>query len=119
MREYVGSRLPNFTEAQSASLMTSHDFFGLNHYTSMYVADDQNPTGTDGWDNDRHVMTTYYKDGIAIGEQADSTWLYVVPYGMEGVLVHVKDTYSSPEIYITENGVDVPNESYALNCLQC
>lgn len=112
MTEYVGDRLPTFTAEESALLMESHDFFGLNHYTSFYIANCDNPNGTEGWDNDRHVTTTYYKDGVAIGPQADSSWLYVVPFGIEGILVHVKDSYSNPPIFVTENGVDVPNESY-------
>ncbi|KAH3764001.1 glycosyl hydrolase family 1 [Pelomyxa schiedti] len=110
MRYYVGDRLPTFTADQAALLINSHDFFGLNHYTSLWVADNQSPSGTPGWDMDRHVSTTQVKDGVPIGPQADSSWLYVYPPGIQGVLRYVWQNYPSP-IYITENGVDVPNES--------
>ena len=41
--ERVGSRLPNFTAEQSADLMASCDYFGLNHYTSWYTANGADP----------------------------------------------------------------------------
>lgn len=32
------------------------------------------------------------------------TWVYVVPYGIKKTLLHMKERYSNPKIYITENG---------------
>lgn len=43
--------------------------------------------------------------------QADSPWLYVVPWGLRKLLVWIHQRYNAPEIYILENGVDCPNES--------
>ncbi len=42
---------------------------------------------------------------------ADSSWLYVVPWGIRKLLNYIHTRYSAPWIMITENGVDVPNES--------
>lgn len=38
MEKFVGDRLPKFTPEQSKLLKGSFDFWGLNHYTSMYVS---------------------------------------------------------------------------------
>lgn len=43
--------------------------------------------------------------------QADSPWLYVVPWGIRKLLVWIHQRYNGPDIYILENGVDCPNES--------
>lgn len=43
--------------------------------------------------------------------QADSEWLYVVPWGLRKLLVWVDQRYDHPDIYILENGVDCPKES--------
>jgi beta-glucosidase/6-phospho-beta-glucosidase/beta-galactosidase len=40
MKQRLGSLLPRFTAAEKALLKGSYDFFGLNHYTSEYVAND-------------------------------------------------------------------------------
>jgi beta-glucosidase len=51
------------------------------------------------------------KNGVPIGPRADSDWLYVVPWGIRKLLNYIHNTYKAPWIMITENGVDVPNES--------
>jgi beta-glucosidase len=37
MREFVGDRLPKFTDDERAQLIGSYDFWGLNHYSTRYV----------------------------------------------------------------------------------
>ncbi|KAL0346885.1 UNVERIFIED_CONTAM: Oleuropein beta-glucosidase [Sesamum calycinum] len=44
---------------------------------------------------------------------AGSDWLYVVPYGIRNLLVHAKNKYNNPIIYLTENGVDEKNDKSA------
>jgi len=110
MKKRVGDRLPKFTEQQKQLLKGSHDFFGFNHYTSEYIAEPTYPPSGEGWSADEYVVSTRERDGKLIGPQADSNWLYVVPWGIRKNLKWIYDRYRTP-IYITENGVDVPNES--------
>ena len=42
MKELVKERLPKFSQEESASLIGSIDFLGLNYYTANYAKD--NPT---------------------------------------------------------------------------
>eukprot|EP00727_Mastigamoeba_balamuthi_P006766 m51a1_g271 putative beta-glucosidase (488) ;mRNA; f:252995-254908 len=110
MRRLVGDRLPRFTCAQRDSLLRSHDFFGLNTYTSKYAQDRPDAPALGGWEVDMHTTIRADRDGALIGPQADSSWLNVVPWGIQRVLRHIKETYGNPPVYITENGVSVPGE---------
>ncbi|KAL0478093.1 beta-glucosidase [Acrasis kona] len=114
MRDSCGDRLPQFTEQEKELFKaTKSDFFGINHYTSTYVGAPrkekvkENPT----WYDDINVFTSYEKDGKLIGDKADSSWLYVVPWGCRKLMNWISKRYGSVPIYITENGVDAPGES--------
>jgi beta-glucosidase len=115
MKQRVQSRLPIFTEQEKQLLKGSYDFVGLNHYTSRYVSNNKSASPTDApidWYHDSGtIVSVYDKNGKVIGEQAESDWLYVVPWGMRGILNWIKDRYNNPPLYITENGVDVPKEA--------
>jgi len=111
MKDLVGARLPQFTAMQKAQLNGSWDYFGLNHYTTGYSQNNPNPNPLGGWDSDQHVTVLQYRNGTIIGPRADSSWLYVVPWGIRSMLHWVANRYGNPPIYITENGVDVPGES--------
>ena len=111
MRKLVGDRLPHFTKEESNALKGSHDFFGLNHYSTAYTSASTHKT-CDGWQDDRMVNTTFFAlNGTAIGPAADVTWLRVVPWGFRELLKYVHKRYDNPEIIVTENGVAVPGES--------
>jgi len=110
MKKYVGDRLPVFSQAEKLLLNNSWDYFGMNHYTSGYVRDNPSQPGQ-GWSEDQKLTVTAVRDGKMIGPQADSTWLYVVPWGINSVLHWISDRYHNPPIYITENGVSVPHEN--------
>jgi len=111
MKMYVGSRLPVFTPAEKLLLKGSADFYAFNHYTSRYASADPNPIPGLGPDSDDHVTLSVERDGVLIGPPAASPWLYVVPYGIRRNLFWLQDRYGPLEFWITENGVDVPNES--------
>ncbi|BBN10650.1 beta-glucosidase [Marchantia polymorpha subsp. ruderalis] len=110
MRENIGDRLPTFTEAQKLLLRDSLDFIGLNHYTSRWVTSNplpEDPSQSNYW-VDQGIQTTIEKDGVQIGQRAQSFWLYVVPWGLQKLIEHVWEKYKAP-IYICENGMDGPN----------
>jgi len=111
MRDRVGPNLPRFTPEEIQLVLGSHDFFGLNHYTSVYVTDATTPDAPPGWLYDSGVRTTYFRNGIPIGPRAESEWLYVVPWGFQKLLRWIKEQFNDPDIYVTENGVSVPDES--------
>jgi len=54
-------------------------------------------------------------NGKVIGERAESSWLYVYPEGLRGILKWIDKRYSTSStkqnIIIFENGVSVPNEN--------
>jgi len=109
MKLNAGERLPKFTAEQSTLIKGSADYFQLNHYTSSYVLA-SDTTKLKGWEYDVHASTTFYKNGIPIGNATDSDWLRVVPWGIRKIVNYVNQKYNSPHI-IVDNGVDVPGES--------
>ncbi|KAL6652544.1 hypothetical protein ACP70R_011469 [Stipagrostis hirtigluma subsp. patula] len=116
MRGLVGNRLPKFTKEQSELVKGSFDFIGLNYYTSNY-ADNLPPSNglNTSYMTDSQANLTGVRNGIPIGPQAASTWLYIYPRGFRELLMYVKENYGNPTIYITENGVDeLNNKSLSL-----
>lgn len=113
MKLLVGDRLPIFTAQQKKLLKGSVDFYALNHYSSRYYRANYTRTENTGdWFVDQQSdVLNVNASGHVIGPIADSEWLNVVPEGIHDVLVWLKDRYGNPDIYITENGVDVPGES--------
>lgn len=114
MVQAVGARLPTFTADQAMKLKNSIDFIGLNHYTTRYVKASTTTPGLLGgdWNSDQQaIVTQFAANGTVIGLKADSDWLYVVPWGFRPLLNWIKNRYNNPLIIVTENGVDVPNES--------
>ncbi|CAN1761069.1 Beta-glucosidase 13, partial [Linum perenne] len=111
MVKLVGKRLPKFLIEESRILKGSYDFLGLNYYTSSYVTDAACPTRNPTYFTDACVTITSQRNGIPIGPQAGSEWLYVYPEGIQHLLVYIKRMYNNPLIYITENGVSELDES--------
>lgn len=105
MKQRVGDRLPVFTTDQKAMVLGSSDFFGLNHYTTMYASDasgkvlETSVYGNGGLSEDQDVS-------LSIDESwslTDMQWA-VVPWGCRKLLNWIDERYDSPEIFITENG---------------
>lgn len=107
MKERVKERLPVFTAAQKQDLKGSADFFAINHYATNLL---QGPT-------EKIEASNYFSDlnGWIMMDpkwpKGDASWLSVVPWGMRRLLVWIKERYDDPVVYVTENGVSVPNES--------
>ncbi|XP_034222467.1 beta-glucosidase 24-like [Prunus dulcis] len=107
MRHLVGDRLPPFKEEESKLLAGSFDFLGLNYYTTYYASyAGHNNSVKPSYVTDPRVNQSPELNGVLIGPQAGSSWLYVYPKGIHDLLVYVKKKYNDPIIYITENGVD-------------
>ncbi|KAG8380347.1 hypothetical protein BUALT_Bualt06G0006100 [Buddleja alternifolia] len=107
MHEKLGDRLPKFSERDKELLKNSVDFIGLNHYTTRFV---RHPTNNLE-DNDFYKVQeaeriAEWEGGKMIGEKAASSWLYVVPWGIQRLLNYISMRYNNPQIYITENGMD-------------
>lgn len=94
------SRLPEFTEAEVASLKGSSDFLALNYYTSRYVRPIETFRTEHNWESDagiEQLIDPKWKRG-------KSSWLYSVPDGLHDLLIFIKDYYNNPIVLITENG---------------
>ncbi len=105
MRSRLGERLPKFSAKEKTMLQGSSDFFGLNHYTTMYASHDNgenkkgNVYGNGGLSEDQDVTLSLSKEW----ELTSMNWA-IVPWGCEKLLLWIKDRYDNPEIIITENG---------------
>ena len=105
MKDRLGDRLPAFTDQEKALLKGSSDFFGLNHYTTMYAADSGgkvnqgNVFGNGGLSEDQDVNLSQDKNW----ELTAMNWA-VVPWGCRKMLEWISARYGNPDIYITENG---------------
>ncbi|CAA7041634.1 unnamed protein product [Microthlaspi erraticum] len=121
MRQYVGSRLPNFTEAEARLVKGSYDFLGLNYYVTQYAqkADQAPPERLTAMTDSRAKLTSTNISKIPPGPPFGAGGGYYYPRGMLEVMKYFKERYGDPLIYVTENGVsstggDTPfNESMA------
>ncbi|XP_077215392.1 beta-glucosidase 12-like [Tasmannia lanceolata] len=107
MRSHVGNRLPKFSKEQSDMVKGSYDFIGMNYYTANYATNiPQSNAINISYFTDSLASLSGERNGVPIGPQAASTWLYVYPRGIRDLLLYVKRRYKNPVIYITENGID-------------
>lgn len=106
MRARVADRLPAFSDEDRALLRGSSDFFGLNHYTTMYASHARpgeavhaGAFGNGGIAEDQDVV-------LAIDETWEQTamgWA-IVPWGCRKLLQWIDARYDHPSIILTENG---------------
>ncbi|NWX98754.1 LPH hydrolase, partial [Nothoprocta ornata] len=94
------SRLPEFTESEKQRIKGTHDFFGLNHYTTVLVYNLNYPAAVASYDSDRGVASMSDRSWLGSG----SFWLQVTPSGFGKLLKWIWDEYKAP-IYVTENGI--------------
>jgi beta-galactosidase len=105
MRARLGGRLPVFSAEDRSLLVGSSDFFGLNHYTTMYASHvngepaQVNVFGNGGMAEDQCVNLTV----DPAWPQTTMEWS-VVPWGCRKLLEWIDGRYERPEIIITENG---------------
>mmetsp|Transcript_98686 Transcript_98686/g.287829 ORF Transcript_98686/g.287829 Transcript_98686/m.287829 type:complete len:1158 (+) Transcript_98686:104-3577(+) len=100
MRQRCKQRLPQFTETEKRHLKGTADFFGLNHYSTVYVkhAAQSDAVGYDAdVQKDDLVDRRWEKTG-------GSDW-NIVPWGLRHLCKYIQDEYSPRGgILITENG---------------
>lgn len=114
MHKLVAERLPEIRPEASRFLKGTLDFVGINHYTTMYARNDRigiRKLIMQDASTDSGVITTHLKHGVAIGDRAASSWLYIVPWGIRKLANYVKEKYGNPLVIITENGMDDQNRS--------
>ncbi|CAM8946492.1 unnamed protein product [Rhodiola kirilowii] len=108
MQESVKERLPKFTNRQMELVKGSLDFLGINQYTSSYSNNRLKQSNVISYGNDCNAGSTNEKNGVPIGHQANSIWLYEVPWGMYKALTYLKEHYGNLPLIISENGIDDP-----------
>ncbi|XP_048325874.2 vicianin hydrolase [Ziziphus jujuba] len=111
MQSVLGSRLPKFTKAQSVAIKGSIDFLGVNYYTTDYADAAPPATVNHSYYVDMQATLTSEKNGVAIGQRTDVSWLYIYPRGIQELLIYIKHKYKNPPVYINENGVGEANNS--------
>ncbi|XP_020247658.1 beta-glucosidase 18-like isoform X2 [Asparagus officinalis] len=119
MRQILASRLPTFTAEEKVKLRNQVDFIGINHYSSHYVKDCIfSPCDLDDLSGNALVFTTSLRNGVPIGAPTGMPTMYVVPYGMEKIIIYVMQRYNNTPMYVTENGYGQPrNNGESLNDL--
>ncbi|XP_022893284.1 beta-glucosidase-like isoform X2 [Olea europaea var. sylvestris] len=111
MRENAGERLPIFKPDEVKLVRGSCDFLGINYYTTYYAKNVPKSTSSPPhYDNERHVENHTHRNGVPIGPRGGSMWLYIVPEGIFHLMLHIKEKYNNPEIFIAEDGVDEVND---------
>lgn len=111
IQNIVGDRLPKFSESEVKMVKGSMDFLGVNQYTAYYMYDNSknsNVPKDSSYSNDWQAGFAYAKNGVPIGPQAYSYWLYNVPWGLYKAVSYVKERYGNPTMYLSENGMDDP-----------
>ncbi|GAA4106423.1 GH1 family beta-glucosidase [Aquimarina addita] len=111
MKQRLGEKLPKFSSAEQTMVKGTSDFFGLNHYTTMYAAHndgnskEQNVYGNGGISEDQDVDLSLDPDwNLTLMNWA------VVPWGCKKMLEWINKRYDQPDIYITENGCAYADE---------
>lgn len=105
MKVNVADRLPVISDEERALIQGSSDFFGLNHYTTMFASQagdevvEQPVYGNGGLSEDQGINLSV----DPAWSLTDMQWA-VVPWGCRKLLLWIAERYNNPEIYITENG---------------
>ena len=93
------SRLPQFTDEDSAMILGSSDFLGINFYTASLVYPETRDLEEVSWYADQDVGN--HQDEAWYS--AASSWLKVTPWGIRQALTWASAQYGQPDIYVTEN----------------
>ena len=114
LREILGARLPQFSEAETTLLIGSSDFLWLNHYSSAMASEPRQPLNFGGYWGLQQVNLS---DDPSWGSKTEMGWS-VVPEGVNRLLKWIDKRYNRPAIYITENGMSAHEPGVFLTCLR-
>ncbi len=112
MRDRVGDRLPQFSDRDRALILGSADYFGLNHYTTLYASQ---PQCENAMQDDVRNNSGLSEDHGVILTQSDSLpkteigWS-IAPWGCRKLLEWIDHRYDHPDIILTENGCSMNDE---------
>ncbi|KAJ3706396.1 hypothetical protein LUZ61_010101 [Rhynchospora tenuis] len=105
MHQILGPNLPTFTSEDKYLLEAKLDFIGINQYTATYAQDCiHSSCEIDISDGNALVYTTADRNGQLIGTTTGLPGFCAVPWGIEKVVMHMKERYNNTPMYITENG---------------
>ncbi|KAG2310444.1 hypothetical protein Bca52824_022001 [Brassica carinata] len=111
-KQIVGSRLPNFSEAEAELVAGSYDFLGLNYYVTQYAQPKPNPypSATHTARMDAGVKLKYDNShGEFLGQLTKRTATAITTQKEFITLDYFKTNYGNPLIYVTENGFSTPS----------
>ena len=92
--EALGDRMPKIEEGDLATISGKLDWWGLNYYTPMRVADDAARSGDFPWTKDAPLKSD---------QKTDIGWEIYAP-ALKLLVEDLYRRYDLPEMYITENG---------------
>ncbi|KAK9832581.1 hypothetical protein WJX81_000662 [Elliptochloris bilobata] len=106
--------LMTITPELAAALRGSFDMYMLNFYTAKYVYYLSGGWGMAGQGVIDAADTFNATNGASIGPETASSWFKEVPWAFRKQLKWVSDRYNRPVMWVTENGVAVPDSANEL-----
>lgn len=111
MKAQLGSRLPEFTPDEIASIKGSNDFYGMNHYCSHFIKS-LAPAPASKDDIEGNLQCLFFNiDGDPVGPETQSPWLRPNPAGFRKLLKWISERYNYPRIMVTEFGTSIVEEN--------
>jgi len=98
--DYIGPHQPKIKDGDLEIIHQPIDFLGLNHYNSDLVSFDL----FGGLNKAR--LTPYSAPGWG---RTEMNW-GIHPMGLKGEVMHIKENYGNPALYLTENGCAMPDQ---------
>ncbi|XP_021775930.1 beta-glucosidase 13-like [Chenopodium quinoa] len=97
--------LPKFTDEEKELVKGAFDFIGVNYYSSRYI---QHTFSFDGLTGEVTVSFKPRTENVekkTLGRPAEGrNDIYDYPDGLKQLLLHMKNKYGNPILYVTENG---------------
>lgn len=111
MKAQLGSRLPEFTAEEIASIKGSNDFYGMNHYCSHFIRSLE-PAAPLDTDIEGNLECLFFDiNGMPVGPETQSPWLRPNPAGFRKLLNWISERYGHPRIMVTEFGTSIVGEN--------